>query len=720
MLILLFLPALALAQAQTKEQDKDKVSNDNPARPLQMPPASTEAKDAFDDFERFQRRGAWERALKALYAIPEDQALRFVDGESGFIIPVARKRRLVLAALPPEGQAAYRLFFDPTAQKLYQEAEGAAELPNLERIYSAYFVTSVGDNAADRLGDLYFELGRFDRAAECYLAVLRDRPDTDLAPGALAVKAALALARAGRRSEFEQMRDELTSRYGDDKVSLAGMTAAPTELLRRLMGDEKGTSDAGRNETASHAETRGPDLSGAVDVAWQVRFADTVEAGMTPPEKIQWEQHPLSSAVPSVAIHGTTLYANYLGYIFAVDLKSGKMLWRSEAFHHLEVPARQDFTRGLDPARYAIVASEEYLWTLVRDLKDPNFQAPFTLVCRRADTGETIWKSPDLADYAQLDFVGQPLLADGKLFVAAKPFQGPQRQGPPQEFLLAIQPHDGKLLWKTEIGTFRGGVQFYFFSYRRDTAPQPRLLQRGGAVYIDTHVGVLGRLDAESGALEWGYGYKTDPYQSSYNFWFWYYEPEEAKPQASAPQKSGDAFLVKGAESDRLYAMDPSRMKVLWERPITKTSRLLGVDERRLYLGGAELSAVDLKTRALVWATRLPGDSMQGSVLVCPEGLWQLTPRGIFEIDPASGTVRRIFRGKDLGAIAGDLIQRGQWLLATSSRTITAYPRSPAPARVAAAGAHASNEKPPRETLSVPPSRAAAPGESAVKEQRSP
>ena len=39
-----------------------------------------------------------------------------------------------------------------------------------------------------------------------------------------------------------------------------------------------------------------------------------------------------------------------------------------------------------------------------------------------------------------------------------------------------------------------------------------------------------------------------------------------------------------------------------------------------------------------------------------PDGLWQLTPRGIFEIDPKSGDVRRIFRGKDLGSVGGDLL----------------------------------------------------------------
>ena len=92
--VIVLFPALALAQ--DKPKDEDKVSNDQPDRPLQMPPASTEVKEAIDDFDRFGRRGAWERALKSLYTISEDQAHRFVDGEKGFIIPVARKRRLIL------------------------------------------------------------------------------------------------------------------------------------------------------------------------------------------------------------------------------------------------------------------------------------------------------------------------------------------------------------------------------------------------------------------------------------------------------------------------------------------------------------------------------------------------------------------------------------------------------------------------------------------------
>ena len=75
---------------------------------------------------------------------------------------------------------------------------------------------------------------------------------------------------------------------------------------------------------------------------------------------------------------------------------------------------------------------------------------------------------------------------------------------------------------------------------------------------------------------------------------------------------------------------------------------------------------------------------MQARVLVRQDGLWQLTPRGIYEIDPKTGAVRRIFRGKDLGVVGGDLFLTDDWLIAVSNRTISAYPRRAAGSRVAA------------------------------------
>lgn len=672
--LVLLPPALAFGQSGDDKQDK--VSNDNPARPLQMTPATTEVKEALDDFERFQRRGAWERALKALYTITEDQSRRFVDGDSGFIIPVAQKRRQVLTGLPPEGQAAYRLFYDAEAAKLLADAEGPAELANLERIYAAYFTTSIGDDAADRLGDLYFEMGRFDRAADCWLSILRDRPDTNLAPATIALKSALALAKAGRRTELDQVRADLADRYKDDEVTLGGRTAAPADLLDRILADDPPVAVRAETAAPTSAAVAAPlDLGRPIDPDWQVRLAESIEAGMTPVELNQWRSNTVSDARPAVAIDGSTLYANYMGHVFAVDLGSGKLRWRSDAFHHLKALAAQQ--RGMmgSPERFAIVASGDSIWTVTRDLKNQNYMATFHLECRRADDGEVVWKSTDLTDYARFDLNGPPLLNDDVLYVPAKAEPAPQ-EGQPllQQVVLAIQPHDGKLIWKSEIGAFRQGQQRYYYYNMADNSPQPRLLLRAGSLYVDTHIGILARLDADSGGLDWGYGYKTAPAQTQMYFSS-YSRVQEPQSTGGRPLEVGDALLIKGAQSSRLNAIDPNRMTALWERPVSKDSRILSADEGTVFLGGQELSALDLKSRGLLWATKVPGGSVDGAVLVRPDGVFQLTPRGVFELDPRSGDVRRIFRGGDLGSAGGDLVLTDDRLLAVSNRAITAYPR---------------------------------------------
>jgi len=674
--ILLLFPAVALGQP--KEKDEDKVSNDQPDRPLQMPPATTEVKEAIDDFDRFGRRGAWERALKALYTISEDQSHRFIDGEKGFIIPVARKRRLVLAALPAAGRAAYRLFYDADAKKLFNEASGPNELKILERIHSAYFNTSIGDNAADRLGDLYFELGRYDRAADCWLDILRERTDTDLSPALLAVKAALALHAAHRQSELDQIRADHTHRYADDKVTLGGQTAAAPVLLDRLLKDQ-GPSIVAEAATASSSET-GVALADQIEPVWQMRFGDTVEAGMTPAELTQWESNALSAAVPVVSVDGSKLFVNYLSYLFALDLKSGKMLWRSAAFHHVEIPAMQNAAQFADTSRYAIIASGENVWTLARDIKDGNFQAPFILACHRAENGEVIWQSKDLSDYAQLDLNGPPILAAGRIFIPATgPGDPRQGQGGMQQLVLAVQPHDGKVIWKSEVGTLRQDNRFMWYNNGGQSNAQPRLVYRAGAIFVETHQGVFARLDADSGAPDWGFAYQTDAVMGQNRFFFWNgnMPAMEPTPAASPPLSSGETFLLKGLQSSRLNALDPNRMKLVWDRAISKGSRLLAADDHTVYLGGAELSAIDLQTRKLLWATRVPGGCATAQVLVRKDAIWQSTPRGIVELDPKSGQVRRIFRGKDLGSVGGDLMLSDQYLLAVSNRTISAYPRTP-------------------------------------------
>ena len=152
-------------------------------------------------------------------------------------------------------------------------------------------------------------------------------------------------------------------------MTIGGKRDKAVEHLRRLASD----SAASRVPAASLlTSTEGPPLAlaDALPAAWQVRFGASVTAGMSPVEMTQWESNPLSAAVPAVATEGSRLFVNYVGHVFAVDLVTGKMLWRSGSFHNLEIARAQDQARMIDTGRYAVIAAPGSVWTLGRDLRE--------------------------------------------------------------------------------------------------------------------------------------------------------------------------------------------------------------------------------------------------------------------------------------------------------------------------------------------------------------
>ncbi len=338
---------------------------------------------------------------------------------------------------------------------------------------------------------------------------------------------------------------------------------------------------------------------------------------MTPAELTQWESNALSAVVPATTIDGSTLYVNYLGYIFAVDLKTGKMLWRSASFHHLEVLGVAAIRPQVDTSRFAIAARANTSGCLARDMKDQNFFAPFQLICRRADNGEIVWKSPDLPDYAPVS-----TWSACRSWPTASCSSRPR----PRQTRCKVRACRSSSCWRSSptMGKSSGRPRSARFARASNTSstacattsPQPRLVYRAGAVYARHARRRAGPARRRIGRTRLGLRLQDRPV-SDRDIASFITQAQEPQATGGNPLESGEAFLVKGMQSERLYAVEPNRMKVLWERPITKASRLLGVDDSAVYLGGAELSAVDLEDRGkLLWATRVPGGSMEGRVLV--------------------------------------------------------------------------------------------------------
>ena len=108
-----------------------------------------------------------------------------VYSEDGVLYYPARELCIKeLAAMPPEGLRAYRTRYDNAARDLYAQAR---RTPDVEkriaaygRVFDAWLVSSVGDDALLASGDLNLELGRYYEALALYRRLVEVYPkDTD-------------------------------------------------------------------------------------------------------------------------------------------------------------------------------------------------------------------------------------------------------------------------------------------------------------------------------------------------------------------------------------------------------------------------------------------------------------------------------------------------------------------------------------------------------------
>src|SRR6516164_3937121 len=210
------------AQALVAGNEGEEAAENQGQAPFLLPAQPTEIGEAMEDFRRFAGRKQWEKAFKHLEKVFNATANGLVLTADGIMLPSRMIAREALLELPTAGQDAYRLFFDAEAKKLLEQAQGPEELTRLSQIFSRFLVTSVGDTAADKLGDLHFEAGNFAQAINAWRSILEERPDSRIPRARLRVKIAVGLAREGHWSEFRNVLKLVEEQHAGEKLTLGG------------------------------------------------------------------------------------------------------------------------------------------------------------------------------------------------------------------------------------------------------------------------------------------------------------------------------------------------------------------------------------------------------------------------------------------------------------------------------------------------------------------
>ncbi len=622
-----------------------------------LPTQSSDVKDSVDEFQRFVKHEAWDKAFKSLETIASKTSAGYMDRSDGVLVPSKVLSRSLLAGLPSAGKNAYRVFYDAQATKLRDKAVGKAEMENLSNIVNNHLISSVGDRAADRLGDLYFEQGELEQAVSAWRSILAYCPDSQLSKAQTLVKIGTALARSGRWNEFREVEQTVRDRHASETVELGG---------RRVTAGEQIATLAAISQSQQPALVQGlpPDMGLPVvdEPLWQFRYQSKADP-LNPNNPFAMVDVYGRSRVNDFFIPATAddkrVYVNLFGIELGFDLETGKLLWRSGKLHQLQL---QQQRQGIIPERYAVKLVGDRLWSVARDPQQLN-QHPitFALIAREPATGKEVFNSRK--SQSTWNILSEPCPSGDVLYVGAS------RSNQGRELVvLMLNAKDGKLLKTFNVGN-HAVDQNQIYSER---IAQPGFLMHGDRLFVDTNGGALVSLEPQTGAVEWGILYESPSPAVNY------YSQYPMQYGSSPPVYTAGLLFSKGMRSTRLLGVQVDGPALIWNRPVLKSAIVVGADDERIYLAGEELTAYSLKTQELVWSTQLPRTANWSVPLLTQNRLYQFTSRGICELDKRTGQLLKIFRGSDLDSFGGTLLVTPHGLLAVSNLAITAYSLSPA------------------------------------------
>lgn len=633
--------------------------------------------DAFEDFERYRDKNAWEKAFTALGKIEDGKPGRLVADKDGFFIPTDLRVRSELLSLPPQGREAYRLFNDAKAAAALKDAAptdantSADEITNLSKIVNRYFITGIGDQAADRLGDALFESGDFSNARRCWEMILDNFPDSSLSPVQLQTKRAIALARAGDWEQFEVVRSLLQERYAKQKARIGGEDVVAANYIDTLRAAPT-TQVAGNSPTAAGFAERvadGTQLIPANDQpVWQIPIMDTAASNQLIQVLSQngWQQmsSQFTAAVPATATDQHRIYINWLGICFACDLHTGKLLWRTDSFGDMPQRMAQSCMNGtsIDSKMYwAAVVGDNVLFTRrSTDNQDYNQLPMNRLLCLTGATGKAVWKS-ESGSLAGWGIVGYPLLNGDVFYVVA------HAQGSQDLVLICAGLAKGDLRWKADLGTPATSINWR----GQPTVPLPTLLLQSGKIFVLTNNGALLQVDAASHQVDWALGYPTYVEQQQQ---YWYgYQPAAPVISPGTILFAGNTLYFKECNNALLFAVDPSAPTIKWKRRIDSEAGLVGFAGHNLLLAGPEVECLDVESRTLRWDVRTSMNTASARPVLSDDWLYLFGSKGIDRVRLGNGDTAARFRGVDRDCDGGTIWKTTDRLVTVSSRAITAY-----------------------------------------------
>ena len=641
-------------------------------------------------FDEFVKTRAWEKAFRILADIREDKWSTMLPDREGFIRPASAHLRETILELPADGREAYRLYFDAKARRLLASMATASKEDDVKiarTIYDRYFITSVGDDAADRLADDYFEHGQFAEAARCWKSIFDYHPDTNLPEPRILVKRAIALFRGGLNAEYHSVRQQLEQQFPGTKVTLGRREIVAEDYFKGLDAEAKSKPLVSVKVVSENA-FRGLAPADGTKPVWQFRLLEEQDLTAIEESMRNWYgAASFTSFLPAAATDGERIYGNWLGACFAIDVATGKTVWSTEpGVKKVLAGLRNNYARlmsySANPGQFSLTLAQvgegtRVLLTVVPSQTEVN---RFHLVAFNAQTGKRLWTTDRVTPEAtKASYLGTPLVEGDSVYALSHQVT-PQtdRNGNGENGVAAsavslrrLDLRSGTELWSLMLGT----PQLVGNGYGQQFLPTPALVLSGGHLYVLTNDGALLSVSVDRRQIDWVYKYPPPNFGQNRAQFFVAARTPGLQPRTTGPIVVRDGVIYfKETMGATLYALEENGPRCtgngktqnspIWLASTIPTSTCFTASCRRF-------RATKPETR---WSNRLTVELPGVGAQIGSQAILVFTPRGLFELSKETGDVRRIFRGSDLGAAGGFVLSAGKRLVSVSNLAVTAYP----------------------------------------------
>lgn len=567
----------------------------------------------------------WDDAVGVIREVAEADGEKLIAVEPGRYVNVGRYCNMLLAALPPEGLAAYRVKVDPLAAQWWEEGRRFRDEALLRKIVRNAYVSSVGDDALFLLGDLAWDRGEIASARNLWtqalpvpvevnageaLPVLR-YPDAGVDPALVLARLVLCSIVEGEHDRAVRELSVFRKKHPDATGALAGRDGNLAGILDEVLTASKGWRPFERTVTAGTFAlnfARDRVLENDVDVGamqWERRLGENLYPTGRRRRALRdggpLSTHPLIAGDMVLVNDADRIYAynlyTGLAYEPRPDVDQGQPEWLKAVVYPEGLAGGQTplpshplagvprFTMTWDDGRLYAKMGTPITGRAEHELRE----LPSDLVCIDLENGfRLLWKESAETLFGRgWAFEGSPVVESGRVYIAVRKTQ-PQTQ----INIAAIDVESRKVVWNRRVCTavFDAGTG-------RNLMTHLLLTLGDDCLFLSTDLGAVAAIETRDGMIRWAATYESRPPSRED-------ELSDHTRRGLTPCVYHRGVVVTAAnDSDSVTAWDARTGVVRWSRalPDERIRHLLGVAHNRVIATGNSIWAFDLSDGAVAW-----------------------------------------------------------------------------------------------------------------------